>query len=333
MFVTYPEFGNIKKIGLGRKMAFCSRCGSRLADGAKFCTNCGAKIIINAVDNQRKQVFEGVIHKCPNCGEIIKAFTTVCPSCGHEFRGTAPSETVKELQLKLEAIEASRKEPKKRIIPIVTLDMLEIPAVDKQKINLIRNFAIPNSKEELVEFIILASSNIETSIMYGNTGYYPGEQAAGREITSAWEAKLNQAYEKARLSFGQDPDFADIQTMYSDKKRAIQHRNTRIKLSIYIALPALILGLIIMFNMLSKSLQSSIEKRRATEESLNAVVEEVMEDVSQGDYDSALMKANGLRYDPALSTERAAQWDEQREVLIKQINDKKVKEENNGTTK
>ena len=52
-------------------MSFCSKFGKQLAEDAKFCSECGAKVVENNNSTQRKVVYEGEIHKCPNCGEVL----------------------------------------------------------------------------------------------------------------------------------------------------------------------------------------------------------------------------------------------------------------------
>ena len=70
-------------------MAFCVNCGQQLGEGAKFCTNCGQTVTAHKTENsERKTVYDGEIHKCPNCGEIIDAFVTNCPACDYEIRGS-----------------------------------------------------------------------------------------------------------------------------------------------------------------------------------------------------------------------------------------------------
>lgn len=64
----------------------------------------------------------------------------------------------------------------------------------EQKDDLIRNFYIPNTKEDICEFFILAVSNIK----------------AEDDCADAWLAKLEQAYQKARLAFGNDSSFSEI---------------------------------------------------------------------------------------------------------------------------
>ena len=55
-------------------MAFCINCGQELTEGAKFCANCGKVVNGENPTPQRKTVYEGQIHKCPNCGEVLGAF-------------------------------------------------------------------------------------------------------------------------------------------------------------------------------------------------------------------------------------------------------------------
>ena len=79
-------------------MAFCSNCGHQLADGAKFCFECGAKVIGSTTDRSesRRVVYDGEIFKCPNCGDILDAYESVCETCGYERRGAKATSSVKE---------------------------------------------------------------------------------------------------------------------------------------------------------------------------------------------------------------------------------------------
>jgi len=49
----------------------CPSCGTPNAAGAKFCSNCGAKL--------------GVAAKCPECGADLEAGVKFCASCGHKM--------------------------------------------------------------------------------------------------------------------------------------------------------------------------------------------------------------------------------------------------------
>ena len=89
-------------------MAFCPHCGQPITDSAKFCANCGKTVDDNNSTSQIKNTYEGDIHKCPNCGEVLKSFELNCPACGYELRVARASSAVKEFALKLEAIESRR---------------------------------------------------------------------------------------------------------------------------------------------------------------------------------------------------------------------------------
>jgi len=164
-----------------KKMGFCIKCGHALAEGAHFCGNCGVAIgEAHTESEQRKSVYDGELHKCPNCAEMLNSFMSSCPSCGYELRGSKSKSRVDELATKLELAESA-----------------------EQKISIIRNFYVPNTKEDIYEFVILATSNM-------NSYDYDYE---------AWEAKLQQAYQKATLSFGDTQEFHYIHQLYNQTQK------------------------------------------------------------------------------------------------------------------
>lgn len=182
-------------------MPYCTNCGTKLDDDAKFCKNCGKAVFIDTnvaqnkrndgippkSDSERKTVYEGTIHKCPNCGATIDAYEAVCSNCGYEIRERKIASVVHELSLKLE----NNSDPKK-------------------KEELIRTFYIPNTKEDIYEFFILALSNIRI----------------GGMNTDAWMVKLEQAYQKAELSFGNSEEFARLQPMYEEAQKLNKKNST-----------------------------------------------------------------------------------------------------------
>lgn len=160
-------------------MAFCSNCGAQLQDGARFCGKCGKGIEKVA---RRNIVYEGELHQCPRCGESINAFSNACPSCGHEFRDAEVAKSIKEFVEKLEAAN--------------TIEL---------QVSLILHYPIPNTKEDVTEFMILACSRISNSVP--------------ERLLEAWKAKIEQCYRKARLVFRNEKEFAEIQMLY---KKAVQ---------------------------------------------------------------------------------------------------------------
>ena len=213
-------------------MAFCTNCGIELEEGAKFCAQCGkATNKKNQPIEQRKNVYDGEIHKCPNCGETLKSFIAQCPLCGFELRGTVTEDSVREFALKLEEIERKRDKKKHSFNPFKPLsNSIGLNSTDEQKVSLIRSFLIPNTKEAILEFMILASSNIDFKLYgIGDKGVLTASQ---REISDAWLAKFEQAYEKAKLVLTGE-DFNNINNIYVKTLQKL--RKEKLKLPLLMA--------------------------------------------------------------------------------------------------
>lgn len=220
-------------------MAFCMNCGQRLPEGAKFCSNCGAATgEVKSETAQRKIVYDGEVHKCPNCGEIVDSFVLNCPSCGHEFRSSASTSLVQELASKLEAMEQQQDPRKRRTIKDELLRTNNLSKTDEQKISLIRSFVIPNTKEDILEFIILASSNINVEL-YGESNLTP-ENEVLKAVSDAWIAKFEQAYRKAQFSFSETPTFTQIKEVYINKTNEINKQKKKKTLVPLLALGGLL---------------------------------------------------------------------------------------------
>ena len=181
----------------GKKMMFCPYCGTKLDDGARFCKNCGEAISgndrgdrkfrheepLSGNPTERKTVYEGYLHKCPSCGEVLEAFTARCPACGWEVRGTTASNSLKELYRNIQTAKS-----------------------DSEVVRLIKVFPVPNNKEDILEFMVLASSNFneETYI----------EHMGEENISAAWFSKIEQCHKKATLSLSNE-DMLKVNEIYS----------------------------------------------------------------------------------------------------------------------
>ena len=210
-------------------MAFCINCGQELADGAKFCANCGKAVTGENAPSQRKTVYEGNLHKCPNCGEVLNSFVTNCPTCGHEIRDAKGVSSVRQLAIKLEQLEAKRP-PKKgtNIFAQAFGGGTQLQSIDEQKIGIIRNFSIPNTKEDVLEFIVLAAANIDLKVYGLDSGRYQMLDPARRELSDAWLAKLEQADQKAEIMFGHTQEYLSMRNVYENKLKAIKKQKLKI---------------------------------------------------------------------------------------------------------
>ena len=206
-------------------MSFCVNCGEKLLEGAKFCPICGNKIetTTNVKTEQRKIVFDGEIHKCPYCGEPLMAFETTCSHCKKEIRGLQGASVIQEFALKLEK----------------TFN-------EEQKISLIKNFHIPNTKEDIFEFMILASSNFDAQ-------YYTTHLEVD-DISDAWLVKIEQCYQKSKLALNNN-DLYKITELYTQIKTNIK-RNTSNKIKINtIGIFSIVVGILLV--MLTSSIPNN----------------------------------------------------------------------------
>lgn len=178
-------------------MAYCTKCGAKLVEGNAFCGNCGSP-----VGEQIKRKEKTTVAYCPACGEVVGKNETKCPACGFEIRDASEG-SIALLSEKLDKIEAMR--PRKNKDDGED----EISATDKRKINLIQTWPIPNTKEDLYEFMSMASGNATSS-----RGSFTS--ATDTALMSAWLSKFEQSYAKAERLFGADDDFELIKKLKAD---------------------------------------------------------------------------------------------------------------------
>lgn len=222
------------------KFMFCSNCGTKLNEGAKFCHGCGSAVGASQApatppsiphtpaatnSEERRQEYVGKILKCPNCGATITETTAICPDCGIQITGRAAVSSIQAFKEQLMAIENTRKGGLGGVFGVYA------PAnkSDIQKLSLIRNFPIPNSIDDCLEFMMLAIANIDVSLSkntfanrINSNGQVETGATIGRTISNAWVAKMEQVYRKAEIVFPNDPAFAGIQKMYFDKMKELK---------------------------------------------------------------------------------------------------------------
>lgn len=304
----FLKFDSIDNIGVYGKIRHCTNCGKELAYDAEFCSKCGVAVGTTTNKKQRKQEWAGKIVKCPKCGEEMPSFTANCPSCGYELRGSNPLNSVMELATKLENA-----------------------PTDAMKASLIRTFPIPNTREDIIEFMILASTNIENSFQ--------------ADISEAWSVKFEQAHEKAKVLYGDLAEFDRCYDLFLRKKKEnskVVKKKERQKESIrrdkktdkrreqfsrffeknkeWILIA---LGFIAFFLFIgSWSIPHKIK-----EYELNKLVEEVENYIEDGEYEKARMKAKQIIDDSDWSTESEEKWEAVRESLLETIDKKQAIDE------
>lgn len=301
-------------------MAYCINCGSKIVDGAKFCQKCGTPVAGNPYEEgggqtQRQQEFEGKIYKCPNCGEILKSFSRNCPTCGFELRGVKSTGAVREFALKMEAIELKRVNERKGLFGWLQKTD-NISGIDEQKISLIQSFSVPNTKEDMLEFMILATSNVNYNVY--RVDYTSKRIAKEKAVNDAWVTKIKQVYEKAKVSYGNEADFQQIETIYNTCMSEIQttRRKSIMKYAAIICIPIAFLTILLVVLIITLPARNKKEQAR-----LEKVEQEARTALDNKEYKKALLIAEGLDY-TASSNEANRQWDITRELLYDEIIEK-----------
>ncbi len=313
-------------------MAFCGNCGKAMSDGDTVCSECGWEVSKVTGNVKRMAVFDGNVHKCPNCGEVLDSFTAKCPTCGFEFRDSQSSSAVKEFSRRLDELEAMRTAPSVKSILARNLGMGKADTTSIKIKNMISTFSVPNTKEDVFEFMILASSNIHYDALaatglnsLSDLGMNSLEELnEAKEISRAWLAKVEQVYRKARLSFKSDKDFSEIEDIYLQTQEALASSAKKSKKRTRKAIIWLIACLLAMLAIPGGILGGLGISHARTVKKLERTVDEIQLDISNKEYDAALLKASKLYMNSEMASEDEKQhWDEQRESIIELIEELK----------
>ncbi len=202
-------------------MAYCSKCGMPIKNGASFCSACGSRVAFSREECEGKRVeqYDGKVHKCPNCGHMLDSLEVICPACGYELRGAGAVGSLKELSAQLQQI---RMQPDKGLKQTLIERLGHVPAdVDDRAAALIKAYPIPNTKEDLIEFIITSAANINPDAF--NDFRRSDASSSDIAMSNAWLSKLEQAYQKASFMLGDDDAFEGIKELYDATMKKVRH--------------------------------------------------------------------------------------------------------------
>ena len=139
--------------------------------------------------------------KCPNCRASIPALSGICEYCDTEVKPikSQHNETLRDLEQKLIEAEDSLSESEKT--------WHGTQGIVNKQVSMIQTYSVPNSKNELLDLLIHASTTAKSlrgggSILQGGGG--------NNQLAKAWDAKATQAYQKLLIMSDGDEKLAKI---------------------------------------------------------------------------------------------------------------------------
>lgn len=156
----------------------------------------------------------GDVKKCPSCGAMIQSFTTNCPECGHEFSNIAANSSIQKLFEMLNQVESESKEDAQGLIGGLGRaygDMFSSAfggtKDTRKKKAIIQNFPIPNTKDDILEFLSLSVPLAKK----------PGFNSEDRQIGmyKVWHAKCEQIIMKAKFAMRDDKKTMELISEYA----------------------------------------------------------------------------------------------------------------------
>ena len=144
-----------------------------------------AKLHLKQTEAKPKSNKEGDLKKCPSCGSPVQSFNAKCNECGHEFRNVEVNSSMNLLLKELKKIRKSKFED-------------DEDEYFEARAEIIRDFAIPTSLEDLIEF---ASKGIAA---------FNSNETDNEEPNSEWASKSEEAITKLKIFYISDKSIITI---------------------------------------------------------------------------------------------------------------------------
>jgi len=180
---------------------------------------------------------EGEVRKCPHCGSPVSSFRTTCQECGHEFRNLKAVESaavlfeqIKNLEMEkarelslhennknkqLEAFGGVYSSERRKERDNLTRRLNEsgkaiVKKFSEAKISLIKLYAVPNTKQDLIEFLTMAVAAVSINDNDDDDDY--DVNGVLRKEGEAWLKKTDQIYQKILIVAADDNETLDQAT-------------------------------------------------------------------------------------------------------------------------
>lgn len=158
----------------------------------------------------------GDVKKCPACGSMVQSLQAICSDCGHEFRNIDSVSSISDFFRDYQKIEESVEVKKTGGLMGMLVDDSKgnwQKKVFTKKKEFIMHFPIPNSKEDILEFLMMALPLAKPAKSGGFGGFMKKSFANFGDdehknwdfkIAEVWVQKCEQIIMKAKFSMKED---------------------------------------------------------------------------------------------------------------------------------
>ena len=156
----------------------------------------------------------GDVRKCPACGAIISSGIAVCKECGYAF--TEANSIASREKLSNMLLHIDKESNEDGLINDIIYRSLRGNRTRKStqlKVTTITNFAIPNTKADLLDFLSFLAVQANPS---ASREYVRGWQDEQEDLGYAYWLLYSSCVNKARISFAKDPDFSTFFDKYEE---------------------------------------------------------------------------------------------------------------------
>ncbi len=174
----------------------------------------------------------GDLRKCPACNAIVQSYSAICADCGHSFSNISAVSSVTRLHEQLIAVESEERErdsneknqpiqsssvfsrftdPTANLRAMKSLTTNIEETILTRKASIIQSFPIPNSKEDILEFLTMAVPECKNKPNFIMMGTGKGK------MYKAWYSKAEQIVMKAKFSLKEDKKAMEEISYYANQ--------------------------------------------------------------------------------------------------------------------
>lgn len=161
-----------------------------------------------SINTKPKSEKLGGVKKCPACGSEVQSFQINCVACNHEFNNIDANVSIQKLFTLLNECENERGNQEFSVgsaLGNMFARAYGLGGGDKvieKKKSIISGFPIPNTREDILEFLALAMPNSKQKGSFF-TKQQP-ENKSHNDLAPTWFSKCEQIIMKARFSMKYD---------------------------------------------------------------------------------------------------------------------------------